>query len=106
MGRIDNLIISCIIHFFSALLTQPMNGILYLYDGTQIESMFYGKTIIRANKNKHLTYIIVDLTDTTKNVIVLVHKTRKYEMIYDPRHVNTSMPKETAKNERMQISKQ
>ena len=73
-----------------------MNGIWYSCNGTQIEIIFYGKIIIRA-KNKHLTYIIVDLTDTTKSVIVFVHMTRKYEMIYDPRHVNTSMPKETAK---------
>ena len=84
---------------------QHMNGIWYLCDETQIELIVYGKTIIRAN-NRHLTYIIVDLTDTTKSVIVFVHKTRKYEMIYDPRHVNTSMPKEPAKNERMQISRQ
>ena len=47
---------------------------------TQIEINFHGKMIIRA-KNKNLAYIIVDLTDTTKSIIVFVHMTRKYEMI-------------------------
>ena len=43
-------------------------------------------SLIRANN--HFTYIIVDLTDTTKRVIVSVQRSRKYKMIYDPIHVN------------------
>ena len=63
MDRIDNLIISCIIHFFIVsktidlflltyiIFSHPMNGLWYLCNGTQIEVIFMVKQLLEQKIN-------------------------------------------------------